>query len=468
MTKHTGPSDQIKAGFRPDRRFFIDGRGTSVIGKQGDHVTAYAFVEAGFHRILADLTEAEVEELFELGNREALRKRRSRIYDYISSIAFLATKEEAEQLLGNINFLLEKYNKERHSKKGLLEEAKLAKRVETKLTQEDESVEYTSLIISALRGIEVRYKLNGALLCDMMTEIVRETMTFYNHLPRTSYIQIPGFEAARDEGSAVVSAKREIERLITMERTLRPIEVANALSMLFHYPEITGVNIVDEGKKIVHYPEIVNIVDKGKVIGVKSAAEVLTEHVRRHREKGVRSTALSRDNGWENLRDAMGRHLHIAFAVYPELTVKFDRKELIRRFVEKVIKGKEGLMGWPSFNNPTQIGYAAHHVENWLDEVQRRRDVVHYTKYDTYSRLASSDDEEGPPTKPQPRPARPMAQAGATQVSLSEAERAELQALRKFKEIVEAKGIITPAVTEELRRECPDLYKSHGGADRLR
>ena len=81
----------------------------------GAHVTALNLVLNGFLRILDKITEKEVKELSNLKNRDSLRGRRSKLYDYVSAIAVL-DPDRSRLLYDAVDKILENYNTEREKK----------------------------------------------------------------------------------------------------------------------------------------------------------------------------------------------------------------------------------------------------------------------------------------------------------------------------------------------------------------
>lgn len=451
-------SASISADFRHNagkgvHELRIDGRGTSVLGKpQGDHVTSYGLVENGFYRALSGLRNEEVDNLFELGNRQSLRGKRSKIYDFISAIAVL-DGGKTESLYSRVDGILDDYNRKRLPKTQIREQ--------TRTAQDDAGLTGSNLE-SILSGIEMKYKENGTLMRASLKEITRLVLTFYNHVPNTAYFLIEGFAAPRDEGSIIKSALPVIESHIAASKTLKQENSVASRARLGH--NLTSV--IDSISSLIHYPEItrVNVVDKGKIVGTKTAEEVLGEHRSYTLTNGAKTTARARDNTKETLVNALAKHLHITFAVYPELEEVFDKREMVSALVRKVIGGKAGgANGWPTFNNAAGIADITTRVEEGLETFRKWSKDFHYTKYPRYAELESSDDEEES-TKPRPRiavaKAKALAPAQIKQeaITITEEELRELQELRKFKAIVDAKVDVSFVVQEEIKRECPTLY----------
>jgi hypothetical protein len=451
-------SKQITVTFSPEKNyvFAIDGRGTSVLGKlQGDHVTAYGLVETGFYRALSGMDMSEINELFELQNRDSLRGRRGKVYDFISALASL-DEERAETLYLEIDKILKDYNDKRHSKTEL--------RADTKSAQEDDSLEGRNLE-RVLRSIELEYKENGDFVRESLLKMVSLTMTFYNHIPGTAYFPIPEFEAGKDEGSAVKTAISSIETAIS---DAKPYSKQTTIAARTQVKNIMK-SAVEAISSLMHYPEIIDVAyDEGKPTEkVKIAESFLGEHRAKTLADGAK-TAKARDNSEANLVAALTRHLHITLAVYPELGEVFDKKELTKTFVKRMIGGKGGVatdMGWPTFNADVKISSIAASVETALTALETKTKDSHYTNYTDYDDLVSSDDEEEPtkltPKKaPKPQVAK---QLFKTEASLEE----ELDRLRKLEIAVkklQSDGKLPAALKIELEKTDPSLFVGKPGA----
>ncbi len=451
-------SKSISVNFSPEKKyqFGIDGRGTSVLGKlQGDHVTAYGLVEEGFYRILSNLSDEEVDGLFKLDNRESLRERRGKVYDYISSIAIL-DKKNAVSLYTQIDEILKEYNEKRHSKTEL--------RQDTREAQENDTLNKKSLA-QILRGIELQYRENGEFVRESLLKIVGLVMTFYNHIPNTSYFSIPEFEASSSEGSTVRTSTEAIASKIRSAQNLvkdGSIASNNRLTRL-------SDEAVDSIVNLIHLPEIIPVEyedKKGKKI-TKSVDDFLEEHKNKTVIDGAK-TAKARENTEQELVTALAKHMHITFAVYPELKEVFDKNYLTKSFVEKFIGGRNGNpndMGWPTFRRQSERDRIYELVKDKLKDFKKMTKEKHYTSYEEYDDLVSSDDEEES-TKPRPRIAKPKAKTlmkvKQEGIVIDEDTLRELEELRKFKQLVEKEGAISHSLKQKLKKECPSLYQGDG------
>ncbi len=456
MSKPASKSIVVTFSPEKDYEFGIDGRGTSVLGKlQGDHVTAYGLVEMGFYRALSSLESEEVFELFELENRNSLRERRGKVYDFISAIAALDSSRNAVSLYKRVDSILEEYNEQRNLKTNL--------RADTKKAQEDAGLDGKNLK-RVLQSIESEYKENGDFVRESLLKMVGLVMTFYNHIPNTAYFAIPEFEAGKDEGSAVRTSTKALENIV---KTAEPFSKIDSVAARNKITILLG-SAVDNISNLIHFPEIipVNYTDKKGKVTTKSVDEFLGEHRAKTLADGARTTAKARDNTEQSLTSALTKHMHITFATYPELEEVFTSDEVVNSFVKKVIGGRNGEpndMGWPSFNNNAAIGRISLAVRSGLESLKDKAREKHYTSYEEYDDLVSSDDEEES-TKPKARIAKPKAKALTAMkvkkeaITITEEEFTELQELRKLKAIVDAKVDVPFVVREEIKRECSTLY----------
>lgn len=424
--KATKASNSIKTNYTKDpststHKLTITGRATSVLGKlQGDHVTAYALVEKGLHRAISGVTDAEVGELYELANRDSLRHRRGKLYEFVSSIAVLDQKN-IDKLYNGIHSILEDYNESRESKTELREE--------TKRLQNDESLIGKNLS-SALKSVEASYNKNGKLLRDTLTEICRLILTFYNHIPRTSYLPIKGFEAASNEGSTIRNSLTAIDKELVDYMKYDDSSIASRTAKNNHLNKI-----IKSIANLMHYPEITN--DK-----------ILTKH----QSDAIASTVKliePRDNRKSNLIKALARHLHIVSTAYPELKEELIRDSSIKDFVTLMIRGKDKEL-WPKYSKNKSIKEISESVKVELEEIQEQLGENRYINNDYYIVLESSSDEDEP-TKPRKK--------GDNTDLLR-----ELDELRKYKQIMEEaikKGDIElpPSTKVKLAKACPHITK---------
>ena len=288
-------------------------------------------------------------------------------------------------------------------------------------------------------NVEQLYNKNGEHIRETLTEIARLVLTFYNHIPHTAYFPIVGFEAASSEGSAVRTALSTIDKSI---KTITKIPADNVATRVIKQTNLD--NIVTSLANLMHYPEIT---DEG-LLG-KHRAKTLLD--------GAKRLSESRDNTKENLVSAIAKHLHITFAVFPELERLFARDEIVKPFISRIISGKEqNKVLWPTFDSQQHVNSITNDVSGKLDLLKAQLPQKGYTVRDAYKDLASSDDEEET-TVPRIKVKIEVPEVKADALQ-------ELQELRKYKarmdKAIKSGTLKLPFVLQEdLRRECPNLYK---------
>ncbi len=383
------------------------GRPPSVLGdSQGDHVTAYRLVQEGLYNAISNLTDAEISGLSFLANRNLLRDKRGSLYNFISILGSLETKDNADILYSVIDDLLKRYQEKRHKKTQL--------RADTKAAQESTDLDPKSLI-AVLSGIDAHYKFNGELIRVFFEEVSKYLITFYNKIPNTAFFAIKGFEASSSEGSTVSTSIKKMKKEAGLVSSLA--KGSPALTAKLHR------DIIPLVVSLIHYPQIT---DKDG----KKAEDILGEH-RSHTLTSGNKTARARDNDFNKLAYIMARHLHLTFAAFPDLAESYTMKDFADSFVSAFVK--DPRTGWPSYNNPVNITQISDTVLDCLIAMQKATTDNHYTVRKKYTdELVSSDDEEEL-TIPSPRD--PATRQSALQLSLE--ERAELDALRQFKQDID-------------------------------
>ena len=169
-------------------QFKVDGRGTSVLGSgQGDHVTSYALIKKGFSRALLGLELEGVENLSDL------RDGRGIIYDYISTVAVL-DGDNRNSLYESVNRTLDGYNE---------------RRFKQNFVQAVEALPDATLRDKNLRKI---YISNGHAICDSFREMAESTLTFFNHIPQTSFLRIDTYKAPGEESQKIKSALKYFDK----------------------------------------------------------------------------------------------------------------------------------------------------------------------------------------------------------------------------------------------------------------
>ncbi len=348
------PSEQIFGTFRRNGKvyeFKILGRGTSVLGSsQGDHVTAYALVEHGIKNALENI---------KIDDDNAIsdpRDQRGKLYNFLSKIAAL-DPDRREILFDGITTALKEYNKERFKKTDLNkteldlihegdnlhkmrdnsnEMKTLIEKLETrygkyrdvkslischaeqvKLCKEQEK-RHTKRLAEFQRDSAHKAHINNLLICDTLTEMSRIIMTFYNHIPKTAFLKIKGFEASSSEGGKVRDVLAKLKKISengSVELREKSIDtVVDCLSSLFHYPQIEETALaqhIEETKKL-----------KSKL-------------------------AEYRTNLRSDLRLVVSRHLFIAFAAFPNL--EENKNAIICGFAYKIAAEHDKLTFRPYY-----------------------------------------------------------------------------------------------------------------------
>lgn len=442
------PSKSVQASYKKENELHdlkISGRAPSLFtqGSQGDHVTAYRLIEEGLYRAVSGLENKEVEELHWLENRESLRKKRERLYDFISAIGALREEDVAKEFLGQIDELLEKYNKKRH-KKSEIRKATAKAQGDMSLTKD--------YLKDLLKGVESKYRFNGELIRDFFLESGRLLLTFYNKTPNSSYLPIDGFKPPAGEGGRVAKSLKIIR--IQIEECAAIKDNSAALTAkLSNY-------LVPALLDLIHYPEIIEQTVFGKGGKKKiTAQEILQKHQIHTGNYGLKKTR-SRTNEKSDLVNILAKHMHIVVAVYPELEDIFDVNDIISDFVEKFIKRKP--FGWPQFKKAAEIEDITKKVKEGFQALQTKTADRHYTEYKEYDELVSSSDEEEV-TTPSPRkmPALILKKASAKKLgkTSSLSDKFELAELRKFLGIIKEEVKIPKTALKRIKKECPMIAK---------
>ena len=392
---------------------------------QGDHVTAYRLVEEGLYNAISNLSEEEITGLSFLNNRNSLRSKRSKLYNFISVLGSLEVSDNRVILYNVIDEMLAKYQEARGRKTDL--------RDKTRVAQENVDLDEGTLK-GVLSGIDASYKLNGGLLQNFFTEASRYLLTFYNKIPGTAYFAIKEFEAPAGEGSKVSTSIRGIKEQMAKIGNIEKNSPALTIKL--------NRDIIPLVLNLIHYPQITH--KDGK-----TAEEILGEHRANTLTDGGR-TAVARDNDENKLGYALARHIHLTFAAFPDLPKIFSVKDFSDSFVSAFIKDER--TGWPGYNNDANIPQISDNVWYQLNIMKKATNDNHYTKREKYTEeLLSSDDEEEV-TTPSPR---------NHEISPS----IELEQLRKYHQImskaIEDGDLILPEnIREELVEKCPAIALS--------
>ena len=438
MLKPLSSSKTVKPSYSPSKvkgshalDFTIAGRAPSVLtygtnSPQGDHVTAHRLVEEGLFRRLSVLTVDEVETLFDIENRTHLRKRRSALYDYISAIAILDPVRK-ESLYLALDSALLTYNSQRHKKTNIKDSVK----------ELHESEVVGTPYLEALRGQEARFRENGEKMRNLFRDVSALLMTFYNKIPHTAYHYIEGF---KEEAGDIKVAKTKVgEVLEWLERNGADGHVISSAALAAKRPEVASVM-----NSLIHYPEIT---DEAK----------LAAHVAENIDKKGRSNK-PRNNSKATLIEILARHVHIFFAVYPELKINFDEHgDLTDDFVDKFLGVGAAKPNWPSIaSNADQLKSVKDGVKAQIVVLENSLTDNHYGHWKA-ARIAAgedldSSDDENIETKPRTKPA-PVAAKALVHIEVEEFEdmQKELERLRLMKKIIlKNRGLIPKEVMDEM------------------
>jgi hypothetical protein len=427
------PSKTIKPNYNKSAAgglgFNITGRGPSVLtygnqAPQGDHVTAYRLIEEGLYRVLDSLSADEVENLFSLENRELLRNRRGMLYDYVSAIAVLDPKRK-ESLYKAMDGVLKDYNQGRYKKTQIRQDV-------VALHENPDLVD--APYKQALDGLEARFKTNGEKVRDLFKSLSAILLTFYNKIPLTAYHYIEGF---KEDAGDIKATKTKIGKILDWHNKQTKKVGSPALAA-------KRIEVVEAMNALIHYEEITN-------------EELLGEHRAENNTKEGK-TNQPRNNDKETLVKILARHIHIFFAVYPELKEIFNQEnELIDNFIDKFIGKGTNKPNWPKFANKTDIADIKNKVKEAVAKLKVDLGANNYNQWKTGKDLDSSDDEEID-TKPRAKIAPVKAQL-LTDVQIRSLQE-ELEELRAMKKVVEENRRSIP---KEVMSQIDEIFsdKSH-------
>jgi hypothetical protein len=367
------PSESISSTYSPSDKtaisylkLTIEGRSPSVLKKaQGDHVTAYRLLEEGLYQILDHLKKPEVEELDALENRQSLRDRREKLFDYVSNIAIIDPERRENFYLAIDNFLLH-YNETRNKK------TDIKRNLDSIHSAEGGAPEIYKFAIQSQIAL---LKDNGKTMQEFFNRISPLLMTFYNKIPQTAFDNIKGF----DEGSAGIRGS-----ITKMKEVLDWIDSSKDLPSSSSVLRVKSQIVIDAMNSTIHYPEITD-------------AKKLTDHQAKNIDK--KGTNIARDNSLENLTKILTRHIHIFFAVYPEVKKTFNQEELIDGFIDKFISKGGAKPNWPSLlHDSSAIADIKYNVKSGLKSFEEKFTSAHYNlwkanKISSGVDLDSSEDE---------------------------------------------------------------------------
>ncbi len=350
-------------------------RPTSVTENQGDHVSPYVWIIYGIKKRVEHILQSEIEELFRHKNRKSLREKRRGLYDFVSHIAALhPNNNKVNKLYENIDLALEDYNENRNKKTNIRNKIEEIKNSPTTPIQE------INLTKQAIRS-EYNQNLNS--IESLIKRIVNIILTFYNHIPYTSFRKLNAkkiteaidekelkkFQAEDREGSKVNQNKNQIEGIIAESIEIKDIPAERAKIK----------SLIEIMAEVMHYPEITN--------------EELLGLLRSEVTSGGIKLEKARDNSKETLILLLARHIYITFLTFPELKERLTENTIVELFVNRIIKGGEdGKFGWPKFKDNENIQDIQGQTILKIEELNKRAEELSYIKREQYEELESSPD----------------------------------------------------------------------------
>jgi hypothetical protein len=371
---------------------------------QGDHVTAYALVDHGLYRIVGSISEEEIHSLSVLDHRNALRRRRSRLYDFVSAIAVIDL-DRKDFLYKALDQDLQSYHQDRVKKLTIKQEV-------TKL--HGDPLARGDAYEGALKWHEQSFRQNGEKMRVLFCSASALALTFYNKIPHTA------FEEFKDYKDPPGQIKTAISKLDTeVAEWIKKQEQGNVQQEQGSVPVSESAknnHIKEYMQHLIHYPQI-----SESVLNKQSQA------------KGKRY--CPRNNDKEILIKLLCRHVHIFFAVYPEMKRRFDlNDELLDYFVEFFIETKPNKekpeQNWPMFKNKEDMQSIKEGVKAGVSKLSDLLEEHHYTHVWRASQpdanMDSSDDEE---ISTEPISTKASAEGGK--------DAAVVELLKRFEEIKE-------------------------------
>ena len=221
-------------------------------------MSPYVWIIYGIKKRVEHILQSEIEELFRHKNRKSLREKRRGLYDFVSHIAALhPNNNKVNKLYENIDLALEDYNENRNKKTNIRNKIEEIKNSPTTPIQE------INLTKQAIRS-EYNQNLNS--IESLIKRIVNIILTFYNHIPYTSFRKLNAkkiteaidekelkkFQAEDREGSKVNQNKNQIEGIIAESIEIKDIPAERAkikslieiMAEVMHYPEITNEELL--------------------------------------------------------------------------------------------------------------------------------------------------------------------------------------------------------------------------------
>lgn len=304
----------------------------------GDHRTAIGFIREGFLSLLQDLVLDSKDGIDSLKN-----EKRHQLYNYISVVAAMDTEDRRLELYSGINKALDDYNIVRLKKEQI-----------SALKVKDNPV--NKEIIKKLREI------NAVQTLESLSEIYRVFMTFCNQMPN-SFVKIEEREASTDEGNRVDKANSFFTNGLTdkdidesQEEVNKAIDNLSKARSRKQVPEK-----ILKGKREEHHELLIKTTVE-RLSDTFFYLEIPEQHLKKHRDEtlgnideGISSKLknkfntnktkelYARNNSPESLVSAITHHLNIAFVRYSELTQKFTPRNIIDKFVDRVITEKHKI-----------------------------------------------------------------------------------------------------------------------------
>ncbi len=283
---------------------FAIGRPRTHIGKQGNHVTAWALIQRTVTNVLDHFPDDESD----------VRSRRLQLIKVINILIAINHNSSAEKIAEqtrmyeSINIRISSYLEKR--KEMLNREQKSKDYFAKTETLLEEAAPYQELLKS---NTELKNLLNR----DLLSEISGIFLEFFNKIPNISFPSQHGLNPTSDEGSLISIALRKLDRAqanyklnILLSRgivTVKPGDYHLLTKNLFFYPKVS-----DEAK------------------GTKI-------------DSGFNLSAEARDNNLETLAKVIARHILIIKTAYSflEKVKNFDQDFINSVFAEWSLSKKE-------------------------------------------------------------------------------------------------------------------------------
>ena len=223
-----------------------------------------------------------------------------------------------------------------------------------------------------------QFNRNGEILLNKVFIKISEIVTtFYNRIPDTSYhttkYNVSGKGESALKGSMQKYLGKTGENLSDSEISRIHKGIASIIHSVIDYPEITERAALEEHVKF---------------------------NSENQRKTGPKSNP--RNNDQSTLVKALAKHLHVFYAVYPEIKDSFDKNnELSNQFIKVFIGRKEKNPNWPKFDNDRALASIQDEVKIEMTRLSNFLEQNHYNQWrllkkDTVPDIDSSDDEDTP------------------------------------------------------------------------